>query len=354
MEFSPSANSPILPVWIAFPGLPINFFIEPLLRSIAGNVERVLKIDPFTLNLSNAMVARVCVELDVSKHLPSRVWIGCPGGGAWQEIQYPDILAFCSVCSRLGHSKEDCKGKRILNSTNKVQLSAPIRNPPKPKSLWQHVATKKDEVLTSNSPLNALDVSSESGKNPPIVVHLDEFRMAYQEKQNYDLPQGDSSVAVNDGRLPNASHVGPVISLTHNSTSCEFGGARTFNSVRSTDNQVLDNAQPMVNNLAGNDILLSPPKELPSNQNITYVDRIASDPQIVVVDSDSSLEVQEIKATTNMEMQSSEVFNRRQEIAVLAALDNVRNIHYERPGVITRSMSKCGSTGNLPDSTHQL
>lgn len=38
MYFSPEEDSPILPVWIAFPGLPVNFFVEPMLRSIAGNI----------------------------------------------------------------------------------------------------------------------------------------------------------------------------------------------------------------------------------------------------------------------------------------------------------------------------
>lgn len=71
-----------MPIWIAFLDLSVNFFIEPLLHSIASNIGRVLKIDPSTLNLSNTMVARVCVELDVSKPPPSRVWIGFPGDGA--------------------------------------------------------------------------------------------------------------------------------------------------------------------------------------------------------------------------------------------------------------------------------
>lgn len=75
MDFSPSTDSPIIPVWIALPGLPVNFFIEHLLRSIAGNIGRVLKIDPLTLNLTQTNVARVCIDLDISLPLPPRVCI---------------------------------------------------------------------------------------------------------------------------------------------------------------------------------------------------------------------------------------------------------------------------------------
>lgn len=61
MDFSPFADSHVLPVWIALPGLPVNFFLELMLRSIASNIGRVLKIDHLTLNLFNTTAARVCI-----------------------------------------------------------------------------------------------------------------------------------------------------------------------------------------------------------------------------------------------------------------------------------------------------
>lgn len=91
VDFSPDTDSLILPVWISFPGLPVNFFLEHMIRSIAGNLGRVLKIDPTSLNLSNTAAARVCIKLDISKPLPSRIWIGVPWGGAWQEICYSEL-----------------------------------------------------------------------------------------------------------------------------------------------------------------------------------------------------------------------------------------------------------------------
>lgn len=135
MQFSPNADSSVLPVWISFPGLPANLFVEPMIRSIAGNIGKVLKIDPSTLNLSNTVAARVCVELDVTQSHPHRLWVGFPGGGAWQDILYPELPLFCSHCSRLGHSLNECKGKSIKPVENQDLPQVIQRNPPRVKNI---------------------------------------------------------------------------------------------------------------------------------------------------------------------------------------------------------------------------
>lgn len=52
---------------------------------------------------------RVCVDLDLSKDHPFRVWLGCGGRGFWQPIDYENIPSYCSHCLRLGHTANDCK-----------------------------------------------------------------------------------------------------------------------------------------------------------------------------------------------------------------------------------------------------
>lgn len=146
MQFSPNADSSVLPVWISFPGLPANLFVEPMIRSIAGNIGKVLKIDPSTLNLSNTVAARVCVELDVTQSHPHRLWVGFPGGGAWQDILYPELPLFCSHCSRLGHSLNECKGKSIKPVENQDLPQVIQRNPPRVKNIWKQVALQTTGV----------------------------------------------------------------------------------------------------------------------------------------------------------------------------------------------------------------
>lgn len=109
IEFSPHSDSPIVPVWLELPLLPINFFLEEMLNSIAGSLGEVLQIDRDTLCLARPSVARVCVLLDVSQPVPEQIWIGIGPRGFWQPIVCPFLPRFCSRCSRLGHTAEACK-----------------------------------------------------------------------------------------------------------------------------------------------------------------------------------------------------------------------------------------------------
>lgn len=73
--FQPDAEPSILPVWISFPSLPANLYNESCIRTIAGNVGRILRIDEATLQCTDTSKARACVEVDVLKQLPSKVWV---------------------------------------------------------------------------------------------------------------------------------------------------------------------------------------------------------------------------------------------------------------------------------------
>ncbi|MQL89521.1 hypothetical protein Taro_022095 [Colocasia esculenta] len=121
MEFSPNKDSPVVPIWLHMPGLPANFFSEPMIRSIAGSIGPMLQVDQNTSRMIRADAAVVCVQLDVSKKLPDRVWVGVGGGGFWQPIVYPAPPLFCTSCSRLGHSTKNCKQAATEKSDNTTQ-----------------------------------------------------------------------------------------------------------------------------------------------------------------------------------------------------------------------------------------
>ncbi|MQM14809.1 hypothetical protein Taro_047744 [Colocasia esculenta] len=49
MDFSPDEDSSLIPVWVEMPGLPANFYNEPMLKSIAGSLGQVLQA-PMVVN----------------------------------------------------------------------------------------------------------------------------------------------------------------------------------------------------------------------------------------------------------------------------------------------------------------
>lgn len=77
---------------------------------IATAIGKPLKIDDPTMALSRPSVARVCVELDLLKPLPSRVWIGTKSRkGYWQTVNYEDLPSYYLFCLLMGHSMQQYK-----------------------------------------------------------------------------------------------------------------------------------------------------------------------------------------------------------------------------------------------------
>ncbi|KAF8398690.1 hypothetical protein HHK36_014545 [Tetracentron sinense] len=67
LGISVGSEPSVVPIWINLPGLPINFFNPKDLKAIGSIVGKVLKVDGPTKMLSRSSMARICVEIDVSK-----------------------------------------------------------------------------------------------------------------------------------------------------------------------------------------------------------------------------------------------------------------------------------------------
>lgn len=162
LNFSPEEDSPIVPVWIDLPGLPPNFYIRGMLQSIACSIGPVLQIHRNTLGLTRTDAAKVCVQMDVSKKRPERVWVGVGSCGYWQAVVYPAWPLFCSACRRLGHDVSKCKRKSaqsknllakdgaLLPSLSDVQ-GVPLASIPAATN-----ANKGKNVHPSNGPVSGL------------------------------------------------------------------------------------------------------------------------------------------------------------------------------------------------------
>lgn len=59
--------------------------------------------------LSRPSVARVCVEVDLLKDLPKRIWLGVDDSGFFQRVTYEDLPNYCTQCCKIGHSVQQCR-----------------------------------------------------------------------------------------------------------------------------------------------------------------------------------------------------------------------------------------------------
>ena len=113
-EFRSGAESTVAPIWVNFPYLPIHFFSKQNLFSIGRTLGAPLKMDAATAILDRPSVARMCIEMDLLKMFPSRIWIGCGNNGFWQEVIYEKIPKYCLTCLKQGHNHKNCKIKKLL------------------------------------------------------------------------------------------------------------------------------------------------------------------------------------------------------------------------------------------------
>ena len=55
--------------WVRINGLNVEFFRFDVLEKIGNLIGLTVKVDPHTMSQSRGKVARICVELDISKSL---------------------------------------------------------------------------------------------------------------------------------------------------------------------------------------------------------------------------------------------------------------------------------------------
>ncbi|GAA0140000.1 hypothetical protein LIER_35177 [Lithospermum erythrorhizon] len=115
-DFDYSNESPLTPVWVHFPGLPVFLYEAESLLSVANSIGKPLRIHALNTNRVKLGVASVCVELDVSKPLVDKVWVSFEDDdypdnneGFWQQVQDDEIPQYCSKYFHMGHSVGNCK-----------------------------------------------------------------------------------------------------------------------------------------------------------------------------------------------------------------------------------------------------
>ncbi|XP_077218478.1 uncharacterized protein LOC143852771 [Tasmannia lanceolata] len=179
----------LAPVWIALPYLRVVFFQEDVLTDIASLVGRVLTIDRPTRILSRTNVARVCVEVDLLKELPHRIWIGVGRRGFWQYIHYEKLPSYCLNCHQRGHSTKICNintrdgvtanyQEKTTNSENKEDGHSEEEC----KEVKSSVSSMEVENSGSKHAQACQTIPDNEGNTEPIIEASDVVTANYLEK----------------------------------------------------------------------------------------------------------------------------------------------------------------------------
>ncbi|XP_020686398.1 uncharacterized protein LOC110102406 [Dendrobium catenatum] len=117
--FDIKEESSIVPIWISFPSLRLHFFNPKVLHALGLIFGRPLQTDQATASRTRPYVARVLVEVDISKKHPKEIWDGSKASGYLQKAEFEEVPDFYSHCKIHGHAQNDCfKLHSDLKKTN--------------------------------------------------------------------------------------------------------------------------------------------------------------------------------------------------------------------------------------------
>ncbi|KAL7213410.1 hypothetical protein ACSBR2_016017 [Camellia fascicularis] len=152
-------------VWVRFLELPIEYFQEKVLYTIAQQIGKPLKIDLTTAMATRGRFARVCIEVDLRKPLCPRFLLGKKS----YNIEYESIHSFCFFCGRVDHRKELCKYQEAHPKPQTAHRNNPLLEGLQPTVEGNH-AQLPTASLNTNSHLQQIEVEGDDTYRPWMMV----------------------------------------------------------------------------------------------------------------------------------------------------------------------------------------
>ena len=233
-------ESPIASVWIAFPYLPAYCFEKSMLFALTSAYGNPLKLDEATANLSRPSVARVLVEVDVSKKYKDRIWIGTEKVGFFQRAVFENMPKYCNYCYKMGHEMNECyvKAPSLKESQNvlpkdNISLKKIIHEEEKTKKVHQKYVPKIGVVENDKGKAAQVDSTpKENGGNEVGPSNCLEFSGTEKVLEHVDDSKGDdiSPKGLQVEENQNGDNMTLAASPSPSLHQVERGNALTFHS----------------------------------------------------------------------------------------------------------------------------
>ncbi|XVF38342.1 hypothetical protein REPUB_Repub20aG0093200 [Reevesia pubescens] len=114
--------------WIRFPGLPLEYYDTTALTKMGSHVGKVIRLDRNTEEALRGRFARVCIELDLTKPLISKIKLG----KRLQNVEYGGIHLICFGCGKVGHRQDSCsvnaQGQPVVQESSPTLAAQTVNN----------------------------------------------------------------------------------------------------------------------------------------------------------------------------------------------------------------------------------
>ncbi|KAL2224829.1 UNVERIFIED_CONTAM: hypothetical protein Sindi_2936700 [Sesamum indicum] len=152
-----------VPVWIKLRHLPVEFWTEEGLSTVASGVGKPLYPDAITRACTRLDFARVCVMVDVTSNLPKHIIIMNPDEDGGESPCKVDV-----DCMTLGHSAKDCVLNKPKPAKPPIAVYVPkvgtLQEPTRTERNRRHPREEED---TTNIPSRPLHMTDRNKSRPP-------------------------------------------------------------------------------------------------------------------------------------------------------------------------------------------
>ncbi|XP_019235091.1 PREDICTED: uncharacterized protein LOC109215473 [Nicotiana attenuata] len=150
-----------IPIWLKLPNLPLNCWSMDSLSRIGSGLGIPLYADECTSKIERISYARLLVEMDVTKDMPTMLKVMDPKGNVFEQaIDYDWIPEYCHTCLQVVHS---CRNvQKAIEGKQKQQ---------KPKMEWRRriepSRVGKDESVPTKNVIQASKIRDTENEKLP-------------------------------------------------------------------------------------------------------------------------------------------------------------------------------------------
>lgn len=99
--FRPDEETPIVPIWISLPELPCHCYNKEFVTALLSPIGKVMYLDAASIQKTRGSLAKVRVQMDLTKTRPPHVWMGFDEEditvGRWKAINM--IMCWITACT---------------------------------------------------------------------------------------------------------------------------------------------------------------------------------------------------------------------------------------------------------------
>lgn len=144
-DFEIGKDSTYVAVWVKFHNLPLHYYNESSLHRLGSTLGNVLRVHTDTLNLTQQVFAKVCIEMDITKPFVESVWIGTSKEQGWKiDVEYQGNQTYCTFCGLLGHTVGLCRKKQQIQGKAIVEEKGKTQTGEAPREKWVTKTSRKN------------------------------------------------------------------------------------------------------------------------------------------------------------------------------------------------------------------